>query len=96
MQCCPRMKEPNRGGLVSTKRRDDVVYYDNARANDTQRPSPLPLPEPGRFGVCALLCPVPLGQLLLRRDLVTEPFPPARAGFLRLDIEGLVEGVPST
>ena len=96
MECCPRMKEPNRGGLVSTKRRDDVVYYDNARANDTQRPSPLPLPEPGRFGVCALLCPVPLGQLLLRRDLVTEPFPPARAGFLRLDTGGLVEGVPST
>ena len=69
---------------MSTKHRDDAVYYDNARANDTERPSPFALPEPGRFGVCALR-PVPLGQLLLRRDLVTEPFPPARAGFLRLD-----------
>lgn len=77
-------KEPNRGGLVSTKLRDDAVYYDNARANDTERPSPFALPEPGRFGVCALR-PVPLGQLLLRRDLIAEPFPPSRAGFLRLD-----------
>ena len=40
------------------------------------------LEEPGRLSFLARRRPVPFGELVLRRDLVPELFPPPSAGFL--------------